>query len=98
MHHLDLQANGWACKASWCTTRASPRWSVRDSVTAMIVRLNRKNWDGSTGAEPGLPNAVDVGTDVADELEAGRVILLPDLAFAVQPPELIHFSPDIAVA
>jgi hypothetical protein len=58
----------------------------------MIVRLNRKNWDG------GSTVATHDGLDVADELEAGHVVLLPQLGFAVRPPELVHFSPDIAVA
>src|SRR5688572_29414384 len=58
----------------------------------MILRLDQRQWGASESA-PSSPE----GNSTA-QLEAGALLMLPELAFDVQPGERVHFSPSIASA
>ena len=58
----------------------------------MILRLDQRQWGASESA-PASPE----GNSTA-QLEAGALLMLPELAFEVLPGERVHFSPSIASA
>jgi hypothetical protein len=58
----------------------------------MILRLDRRQW----GASASAPSSHE--GDSTAQLEAGALLLMPELAFDVHPAERVHFSPSIAAA
>ena len=58
----------------------------------MILRLDRREWKASASA----PSSSE--GDFTAQLEAGALLLMPELAFDVLPAERVLFSPSIASA
>jgi len=58
----------------------------------MILRIDQRQWGQTDRA------ALSHEGEVTAQLEAGMVLLLPELAFEVLPDERGHFSPSIAAA
>ena len=63
-----------------------------ETLLLMILRLDQRQWGASESA-PSSPE----GNSTA-QLEAGALLMLPELAFDVLPGERVHFSPSIAAA
>jgi len=74
-----------------CTTRARGR-QLCETLSFMILRVNQRAW-GANGSA-----SATAMEDSTAELEAGTVLLLPELAFRVLLEERVHFSPSIAAA
>ena len=58
----------------------------------MIFRMDQSQW----GSNPSAPSSPDA--DSTAQLEAGALLMLPELAFDVLPAERVRFSPSIASA
>src|SRR5688572_33465431 len=64
---------------------------MRDSLP-MILRVDQRQW-GANESATSSPEG-----DSTAQLEAGALLMLPELAFEVLPGERDHFSPSIASA
>lgn len=58
----------------------------------MILRLDQRQWGANESA------TTPPEGDSTAQLEAGALLMLPELAFDVLPGERVHFSPSIAAA
>src|SRR5688572_10847953 len=73
--------------------RRVPRTSeLCETLLPMISRLEHRRWGADASATTSSEG------DSTAELEAGTLLVLPELAFDILPAELVLFSPSIAAA